>query len=284
MKGSSPNLGFYRYRLGQTIITALYDGYIDTSLSVMTGISLAEAEQLYGSHSLDHPARHTMTIFAISYGEKTILIDAGGTPELDPDLGCRHTNMLAAGIDPQQVSMVLLTHLHSDHYGSLVCSDGSATFPNAELIVPADEVPFRLEPADASRLTAEERTSFENARRAVSPYRQRMRTMREGEVLPGIHAVPLSGHTPGHTGWRIESNSEILFIAGDFIHFPSVQFSHPNVGVVYDTNPAQAIASRAKVLSEASREAYVVAGMHLDFPCFGHIAANGAGFSWKPTK
>jgi len=146
MSASNKNFGFYRRQLGRLTITALFDGYINTPLSDLTGIANSKAEELYNSHSRHRPSLLTMTTFAVSNGETTVLIDVGGTPELDPDLGLRNSNMLAAGIDPQQVSSILLTHLHTDHYGSLIESDGTVTFPNAELIVPTDEIPFRLEP------------------------------------------------------------------------------------------------------------------------------------------
>lgn len=61
--------------------------------------------------------------------------------------------------------------------------------------------------------------------------------LRDGEVLPGISAIPLPGHTDGHTGFRLESGKESLLVWGDIVHFPQIQIARPEVAIAFDQAP-----------------------------------------------
>lgn len=221
-----------------------------------------------------YPPRLPTSIFAVTRGEDTIIIDAGGAPELDADLGLSRANMLAAGIDPDQVRAVLMTHLHTDHYGGLVLPDGLAAFPNAELIMNAEEHRSRFGSADAPLAPPD------YLQRAIAPYAGRLRLVEGGTILYGIEAVFLPGHTPGHTGWLLNSGEERLLIWGDVVHLPAIQFQCPGASMSYDTDKAQSAASRQYAFSTAAREGFLVAGMHVDFPCFGYVVADGGAYRW----
>src|SRR3546814_20834107 len=99
---------------------------------------------------------------------------------------------------------------------------------------------------------ADERTrrlNFQAAREQSEPYRNRWRMFREGEVLPGVTAIPAPGHTPGHTTYLIESGGTQLLIWADTVHVPEVQTARPAVTVAYDIDPAAAGATRRSVLN-----------------------------------
>ena len=96
-------------------------------------------------------------------------------------------------------------------------------FPKAELIVHEVEAAFwldrALQPDDSERITRNSK-----AQRAVTaPYRDRIRRIKDGEVLPGITAMLRPGHTPGHTNWLIQSGGDRLLIWGDIVHLAAVQ-------------------------------------------------------------
>jgi len=119
---------------------------------------------------------------------------------------------------------------------------------------------------------------FQQARDQTKPYLDCMRTFsREGEVAPGIFAVPAHGHTPGHTAYLIESNGERLMIWGDTVHIPEVQVPRPEVSMVVDTDPVAAAAMRRRMFDRVTSERLLVTGMHLHFPGFGNVARDGAG-------
>ncbi|WP_457649270.1 MBL fold metallo-hydrolase, partial [Profundibacter sp.] len=122
------------------------------------------------------------------------------------------------------------------------------------------------------------------ARGMVAPYAARRREFSgEGEIVSGITAIPLPGHTPGHTGYAIHSGNESLLIWGDIIHLPQMQFAHPEWGVVFDTDPRQARETRMRLFDRASADGLTVAGMHVDFPGIGYVERSAAGFRHIPA-
>ena len=116
----------------------------------------------------------------------------------------------------------------------------------------------------------------------MAPYGSRMRTFSGDAAIPGIRALPLPGHTPGHTGYIVDGGGRRLLIWGDVMHMHDVQERRPDVGMVFDTDPAAAAASRRKALDMAASERMMVAGMHLHFPAFVHVARAGNGYALVP--
>jgi glyoxylase-like metal-dependent hydrolase (beta-lactamase superfamily II) len=92
----------------------------------------------------------------------------------------------------------------------------------------------------------------------------------------GDHTVPLHGHTPGHQGFRIHRGTRAS--SGDAIHHASFQVARPDWSPVYDVDPQKAAQTRKRVLDRASTDRLLVAGMHLPFPAFGHVACAGDGY------
>lgn len=109
------------------------------------------------------------------------------------------------------------------------------------------------------------------AREVFGGYRDRLRTVDAGEVFPGITALPLPGHTPGHTGYHLESGGQSLLIWGDIAHFPHIQITRPDVTIAFDQDPGLAIETRSKLLDRVSADKLLIAGMHLGESGFAHI-------------
>jgi glyoxylase-like metal-dependent hydrolase (beta-lactamase superfamily II) len=268
-------------KIGDIEVTPLSDGVLTTSLDVVLGLQKEELERLSGKKAGD-PVPIAVNAFLLKLRDKLVLVDAGSGNTMGPTLGKLPDNLRALGIAPEQIEIILLTHLHPDHSNGLVDDDGRAIYPNAEIVLHADEASFWLDRDPASG--ASERISRNIAKSAVTtkPYRARMRTVNQSEVLPGISALPLPGHTPGHTGWLIESGNEALLIWGDLVHLAAVQVARPDTGLVFDVDPQAACATRRRMFDRVAADRLKVAGAHLDFPGFGTIARKGSEFRFEP--
>jgi glyoxylase-like metal-dependent hydrolase (beta-lactamase superfamily II) len=192
------------------------------------------------------------------------------------------------GVAPADIDTIVMTHMHPDHEAGLIDSSGNPVFPKAELILHENELAFWKDDGAMARATTEGQGDFHLARTALAAYGDRVRTVKTDEVAPGVRAFPTPGHTPGHTAWLVESNGDGLLIWGDIVHFPGMQFAFPDTSVAYDIDPAAAAEGRKKVLKFVAGEKLRVAGVHLDFPAFGHVVSNGAAYRyvqevWRPT-
>ena len=283
-EGSKPLPGVLRWTLGDLTVTALNDGWFDGSLDLATGISQEEAGRLQAAGFRAEAPRVTVNAFLVTgAGRKPVLIDSGyGVFRPVETLGQLQPALAAAGVAPGEIETVLVSHLHPDHIGGLLTEDGTAAFPNAELVLQEAEAAHWLPDEALSRAPEGAKPYFENARKAVAAYGGRVRKQAGGEVAPGIDAVPLPGHTPGHCGFRITSGSHSLLMWTDIVHLPAIQFKRPEAGVVFDADGAQAQAMRKRIFEEAASDRSFIAGSHLEFPALGYVVRDGAGYAFVP--
>ncbi|MDP4025047.1 MBL fold metallo-hydrolase [Methylobacterium sp. NEAU 140] len=284
MTGSKPLPGVLRWNLGDLTVTALNDGWFQASLDLVTGVDTAEAGRLQVAGFRTEQPKITLNAFLITGpGRKPVLVDTGyGALAPAETLGRAGAALATTGVRPEDVETVLVTHLHPDHVGGLA-RDGAAVYPNAEVVVHAAEAAHWLPDAALARAPDEAKPYFEGARNALAPYKGRVREQSGGEVLPGITAVHLPGHTPGHCGFRIVSGDKALLIWTDVVHMPAIQFKNPEAGVAFDVDGDQARATRKRILDEVATEKTFIAGSHLEFPTFGYVARDGAGYSFVPA-
>ena len=142
--------------------------------------------------------------------------------------------------------------MHPDHIGGLLAG-GAPAFPNATVHVSETDLAFWTDeahrrarrPTDCKPFFAARPRHRRRLRRPPAPFNG------DVEVLPGITAVGLPGHTVGHTGFRLASGDAEILVFGDAAHFAAVQFTHPEAGLVFDTDPTQAAATRAQAVRHA---------------------------------
>ena len=275
--------GFYRRRIGDLVVTAINDGTIDLPLGAMRGIEEEAASALL-QESFRAPApRSSVNTFLIQGNGATVLIDTGAGNAMGPAMGHLQTSLAAAGVSPGDVDAVLITHLHPDHTGGLASPASTAIFPKAELVMARKEADFWLSDAVAAAAPDDRKPAFAGAQAAVAPYRSRLRLFAGTDAGHGIQAHPLPGHTPGHTGFLVSSGDAALLIWGDVLHVPDVQIRRPEVGMVFDTHPDDAIQSRRRVLDMAAQDRLMVAGMHMHFPAFSHVAKGDGSYALVPV-
>lgn len=90
--------------------------------------------------------------------------------------------------------------------------------------------------------------------------------------------MPSAGHTPGHTGYRLETGDTSLLIWGDIVHFPTIQTTRTSVSVAFDVDPEQARQTRECLLRQAASEQWLIAGMHLGLPGFARVVETPYGY------
>jgi glyoxylase-like metal-dependent hydrolase (beta-lactamase superfamily II) len=279
--------GVSHIAIGDIVVSAINDGVFQASFDDLVTTDRAANESAHRSEFRLAPPWLTINCFLIQTGDRTVLVDSGFAGKTE-QVGRVAENLKAINVAPADVDTIVMTHMHPDHEAGLTDSSGKPIFPKAELILHENELAFWKDDGAMARATPEGQGDFHLARAALGAYGDRVRTVKTDEVAPGVRAFPTPGHTPGHTAWLVESNGEALLIWGDIVHFPGMQFAFPDTSVAYDIDPAAAAEARKTVLKFAAGEKLRVAGVHLDFPTFGHVVPNGAAYRfvpevWRPT-
>src|SRR5258707_9570373 len=279
--------GFYRLTVGDLEVTALYDGaavfdahWLNGTKATMDGVVKALQED---PHTLDVVDMG----FLVNTSKQLILVDAGaGTWWGGAALGRLVGSLRSAGYTPEEVDIVLLTHLHSDHVGGLTTQDGKRVFPNAEVYVAKAESSFWLSPEIAAKAPKDAQPFFQSARAIAAPYIEagKWHTFSGSEpIVDGMQIVPLPGHTPGHTGYEFSSKGQKILFWGDIVHAQRVQLQHPEVTAIFDIGQTAAAATRNQLLTELAQENVLSAGPHMPFPALGRLRTEGSGYSWVPV-
>ena len=212
------------------------------------------------------------------------LIDTGAGNTMGPTLGKLADNLRAAGAPPERIDTILLTHLHSDHSNGLVDDDDRAIYPNAQLVLHEAEAAFWLDRDEASGANERIRRNIAKARVTTGPYRERMRTVRDGEALPGVSAMLLAGHTPGPYRMAHPVAQSSLLVWGDIVHLAAIQVPRPEAALVFDVDPQAAAATRRRLFDHVAADKLTVAGAHLGFPGFRHHRAQRPGLRLRTGR
>lgn len=280
--------GYYRLKLGDVNITALSDGTVPLDTHpLLLSITPAQTDKLLAAGYQRNPVEASVNTFVIELGSRLVMVDAGTGELLGPTLDRLTTSMRAAGYQPEQLTDILVTHIHSDHTGGLTAGT-RRVFPNATLHISQVEADFWLSEANA-RNPAYARLQhwFAEAHAKVDPYVKAGKVQLftgDGQLLPGIRPVASHGHTPGHTFYVLESKGQKLVFWGDLVHVAAVQFPHPGMTVTFDVDPQLAATTRQQAFADAARHGYWVALDHVSFPGIGHVRAAPTGYEWQPIN
>ncbi len=213
-------------------------------------------------------ARFYFTPTVVRTGDDIVLFDAGLSA------GGTTAALAQAGIQPDEVTVVVITHMHGDHIGGLSNEDGTATFKNARYVTGQAEF-------DAWAKQDNER--FENK---VRPLAEKMSFIGDEEsVVSGITSMAAFGHTPGHMVYRLESGGQQLLVAADTANHFVWSLAYPDWEVKFDMDKAAAAATRKNVFGMLAAEKIPFIGYHMPFPGVGFVANRDAGgFHFVPMS
>ena len=271
-----------RRRVGSTTVTALTDGHFDLDFEVFPGLDPVEGAALLRRAGRPSPPRIQVNAFLIEQPGQRILVDTGCGAHLGPTVNRLHQSLAAAGANGAGVDKILCTHIHPDHTNGLVDAAGAPAFPNAEVYVHAADAAFWLSDENRARAPDLLKVQFDWAKAAFAPYRDRLTLISPGDLLPGIQAIALPGHTPGHCGFLVHSGDDAVLIWGDAVHSLGIQTARPDVTFASDVDGEAARRTRLKLFDQVAADRLLVTGMHVEYPGFGHITRDGNRFHHTP--
>lgn len=281
------NPGFYRYKVGDITVTAINDGFAKRPLEgFVRNAELADVKRAMEQAYLPSDALSiTFTTLALQIGDKITLIDTGNGDSGAPTSGAWMKNFQAAGLDPKNVTSVIFSHFHGDHINGFRLKDGTAVFPNAEVMVPAPEWAFWMDDARMNAAPEAMKGAFAGVRRVFGPIAKDVKQYEGGkEIVPGVTAIAAPGHTPGHSAYAVSSGSGKLLVLSDTTNHPALFVRNPDWSAVFDMDGPQAVATRRKLLDMAVADKMQVCFYHAPFPATGHIAKAGNGFELVPVQ
>ena len=278
------NAGHFRTTVGGFEVTVLLDGYADLPVEVFGGGDAEGARRLLGESFLPLDRfRAPLTAYLVDTGRRLVMIDAGTADLYGPTGGRLPESMREVGVTPEDIDLVLVTHMHSDHFAGLVAG-GRIAFPNAEVAIHGADVRYHTDPEAAAAAPEGQRAMFAAARKTAELYPGLRCLEGDGEeAVSGISAIALPGHTPGHTGYMISSEGERLFVTGDLFISPAFHFRYPDYPFALEVDGEQTRRTRRRVLERAAEERLLLAGSHLPFPGLGHVARAGDAYAWVPA-
>lgn len=267
----------HTHTIGAATVSVLTDGDTAFGPELFPGTEPAHIADLLGSA----PAAATnFNAALIRSGGRVILADAGPRDLFGPTCGFLADGLAEAGAKPEQVDTLFATHLHPDHIAGMITADGKAVFPNAELVITQGEYEFWSKPDVTDALPEPVNQWAGLARAVLAAYAGRVRVIaNDGEIAPGLHAVSLPGHTPGHSGWRLDDGGQTLLHVGDIIHAPALQAPDPEIAIAFDMDMGTARATRKRILDHAATDALLITGGHFLAPKFFHAERRGAGYA-----
>lgn len=256
------------FKLGEMEVTTLLAGNrtVEDPQSIF-GMNVGADEFATASEAANIPtdaAQFFFTPTLANTGAELVLFDTG----LNAD---GITAALAnAGYTPEQVDIVVITHMHGDHIGGLA-GDAGVTFPNARYVTGAVEF---------DHWAAAGNEGF-NAK--VAPLAEQTTMINGGDaVTSGIEAVEAFGHTPGHMAYRLESGDKSLLIAADFANHYVWSLSYPDWEVRFDMDKGAAASTRRSLLDMLAAENMPFIGYHMPFPALGYVQTRDGGYDYVP--
>jgi glyoxylase-like metal-dependent hydrolase (beta-lactamase superfamily II) len=267
-------------QIGNIVISAISDGTFIARPGYFGDDATADGHRdLFDRHGR---AWLPIGCFVIRTGDRCVLVDAGMGPTQSggDDAVCRlvggqlPVGLRAMGIERDDITDVICTHLHPDHVGWLFDLESKPVFAHATVWFGAGDwrhfIAERRDPPVQDYVWQGFRLHADDARlRPID---------RDTTVAPGLTAIRAPGHTPGHLCVVVSSESQRALLLGDAITCP-VQLDESAWHSIGDVDPALADRTRQRLWRELEGEAITGTGSHFPELKFGRVL-NGSGKRW----
>lgn len=258
------------FKVGELEVTALLAGSVPRDKPhTIFGLNVSDEEFSSVSEANfipDNMAQFYFTPTLVKTGDKAILFDTG------LNAAGISAALADAGHKPDDITHVIITHMHGDHIGGLM-NDGKPTFANAAYITGQAEYDHWAK-GDNKRFMSN-----------VKPLAEKMSFLRDGDaVIPGVSAMAAFGHTPGHMTYLLDSGGQQLLLMADLANHYVWSLAYPDWEVKFDMDKAAAAATRRKILSMLAAERMPMIGYHMPFPACGFVETRDNGFRYVPVS
>ncbi len=262
----------HAFKIGELSAMALRDGDIDlpndNKVFGLERTSEDVAAVLSAAGQPTDKLHLTIEPLLVKTTDRVLLFDTGAGSNFGPGAGMLGASLTEAGVDPQTVTDIFISHGHGDHIGGLVNAEGKLVFPNATVHVSKPEWAAIAKDEQNAALVA-----------GVKP---KLDAFKPGtELVPGVvQAVEIKGHTPGHSGYQISSGQDSVLYVGDSMHHYVVSLQKPEWSMGFDGDKPMAAKSRAALIADSAASGQRIYAVHFPFPGIGKFEKQGEGYVW----
>ncbi len=268
--------------IGDAQVSIITDGTFSFTPDLFPGTDPAHIDALLAQAGASEIATNFNAVL-IRTGGRVILADAGPRDLFGPGCGFLHEGLAELGVTPAEVDTLVATHLHPDHIAGMITPEGAAVFANATLHVPEAERVFWSDDSNFQGALEGIGDWSKLAQAVLAAYGDRLAVLGDGqEAAPGLSGLALPGHTPGHSGWRLESGGASLIHVGDIVHAPALQVADPEIAISFDIDMDTARAARRRLLDQLASDGTPFTGGHFLHPAFNRLERAGSGYRLAP--